>query len=243
MARLALPVGDVLAHQVFAGDAEIDAALRRVSPGDLGRRQEGDLDVVAALDAGAVAAVVAGQLTASPALASTSSAWSLQPALGGNGEGDGHADAPPVSASMRSSQTEKPTPGIGVLRAEQRQQPVVAAAAGERARGVADRDLEDEPGVVVERAAEGGVVADGGGRQAFGLRPPSTRARKTGERGAERQAGGLREILKRRRRPVERHVDGEELFERRERLGRQPDAAQFGLFDQPPRDLLRRAAG
>ena len=67
---------------------------------------------------------------------------------------------------MRSSQTEKPTPGIGFLRAEQRQQPVVAAAAGQRPLAHRRRDLEDQAGVIVERAAEGGVVADRVDRQA-----------------------------------------------------------------------------
>ena len=33
---------------------------------------------------------------------------------------------------MRSSQTEKPTPAIGCRGAEQREQPVIAAAAGQR---------------------------------------------------------------------------------------------------------------
>ena len=62
---LALPVGDVLAQQVLAGDAEVDAALADLAC-DLGGRQEGDLDVVATLDAGAVFSVVAGQADGEP---------------------------------------------------------------------------------------------------------------------------------------------------------------------------------
>ncbi len=107
---------------------------------------------------------------------------------------------PSVAASIRSSQTEKPTPGIGVG-AEQGQQPVVAAAADQRAslgfRGaVAGADLEDEAGVVVERAAEGGVVGDTIARQAvpgdgFGA------GREQVERRAQRNAGRRREARQR----------------------------------------------
>ena len=132
ISALRLPVGEVLAHQVLAGDAEIDAALAEFA-GDLGGRQERHLDIVAALDAGAVFAVVAGQADGKAGARQHVERLLLQPALRRDGEGDGHRAAP-RSASMRSSQTEKPTPGIGVLRAEQRQQPVVAAAAGQRPR-------------------------------------------------------------------------------------------------------------
>ena len=64
---LLLPVGDVLAQQILAGDAEIDAALADLAC-NLGGRQEGDLDVVASLDAGAVFSVVAGQADGEPGL-------------------------------------------------------------------------------------------------------------------------------------------------------------------------------
>ena len=58
-------VGNVLAQQILAGDAEVDIALADLA-GDLRGRQEGDLDVVAALDAGPVFAVVIRQADGKP---------------------------------------------------------------------------------------------------------------------------------------------------------------------------------
>ena len=82
ISALLVPVGEVLAHQVLAGDAEIDVALADLA-GDLGGRQEGDLDVVAALDAGAIVAVVAGQADGEAGLGQHLERLLLQPALGG----------------------------------------------------------------------------------------------------------------------------------------------------------------
>ncbi len=110
---LLLPVGDVLAQKILAGDAEVDAALADLA-GDFGGGEEGDLDVGATLDAGAVFSVVAGQADGEPGPGERLERLVLEAALRGDGERDGHA-APPLSCSMRSSQTEKPTPGIGVL--------------------------------------------------------------------------------------------------------------------------------
>ena len=66
----------------------------------------------------------------------------------------------PSRVSIRSSQSAKPTAGIWSFGAEQRQQPVETAAAGEHRRRSFHRHLEDEAGVIVERTAEGGAIVD-----------------------------------------------------------------------------------
>src|SRR5690606_8877715 len=48
-------------------------------------------------------------------------------------------------------------PRDGLLRTEHREQPVVAAAAGQRSRRTRQRELEDEARIIVELSAEGGV--------------------------------------------------------------------------------------
>ena len=124
-----------LAHQILAGDAEIDAPLPS-SPAISEADRKATSIFVAALDARRdICASSVGRLTGKPACASSSSACSFRRPFDGSGEGDRVAHATsPAMASMRSSQTEKPTPGTGALRAEHGQQPVVAAAAGQRAR-------------------------------------------------------------------------------------------------------------
>ena len=102
----------VFTHQILAGDAEIDRALADLAS-NLGSRQEHHFDIVQALDAGVVLALVAGQADGEPCLGQHVQRLFLEPAFRRNCQRD-HG---PVSrnASMRSSQTEKPTPGIGVF--------------------------------------------------------------------------------------------------------------------------------
>src|SRR5690606_2150963 len=104
-----LPVGDCLAHQILAGDAKVDAALAELAR-DLRRRQESDLDVIAALDPGAVAAFVVGLDDGEAGAGQRFQRLVLEATLGGQRDGDRHAAS---SMPIRSSQTEKPTPGIG----------------------------------------------------------------------------------------------------------------------------------
>ena len=106
-----LPVGPALAQKILAGNAEVDIALAEFA-GDFGGREEGHLDVVASGDAGAVFALVAWQADRQAGRCQHFQRLLAQPALRRNGERDAHRPAS-RSASMRSSQTEKPTPAIG----------------------------------------------------------------------------------------------------------------------------------
>src|SRR5690606_5935269 len=87
------PVGDVLAQQILAGDAEVDTALADLAR-YFGGRQERDLDVVAPLDAGAVFPVVAGQADGQSGPGQRLQRLILEAAFRGEGEGDGHGRAP-----------------------------------------------------------------------------------------------------------------------------------------------------
>src|SRR5690606_30609801 len=131
--------------------------------------------------------------------------------------------------------------GDWLLRAEHGEQAIVAAAADQRA-PVARGDLEDEAGVVVERAAEGGVVDDQPLRQL--MRGDRRRAgAEQLHRRAQRHAGVLREGFERVGRLLQRRADGEEGLQRVERFLRQAHAAQLLLFGETLGDFLRRAAG
>lgn len=107
----AFPVGQVLAHQILAGDAEVDAAAA-----DLARNLRGghehDLDIGAPADMGMVTAVVFRQADGKPGPRQYLQRLFLQPPLGGDGQRHAHARAS-LSDSTRSSHTEKPTPGMG----------------------------------------------------------------------------------------------------------------------------------
>ncbi len=87
-----------------------------------------------AFDAAAIAARRRRHARSSGRRARRAPGLVLQPALGGQREGERHARALASELAMRSSQSEKPTAGIGFAGAEQGQQPVVAAAAGQRPR-------------------------------------------------------------------------------------------------------------
>ena len=106
-------VRDHLAHQVLAGDAEMDRARRELR-GDFGGRQIRDLDAVEAGDRAAIIARAARLDESSPARAKKRFGVLLQPALGRHREDEAARSCArlPRSAS-RSSQTAKPTAGIG----------------------------------------------------------------------------------------------------------------------------------
>ncbi len=109
-------VRDALAHQVLAGDAEMDRAARQLR-GDLAGREIGDLDIVEAGDGAAIIARAARLRRASgPARAKKASAFSCRRPLEGTAtnEGRGHARSCAPATPLRSgasTQTEKPTAG------------------------------------------------------------------------------------------------------------------------------------
>ena len=88
-------VGDLLAHQVLAGDAEMHGAGRELR-GDFGGRQIGDLDAVEAGDGAAIVARAARLDQIEPRAREEGFGVFLQPALGRHGEHQRRAhDAPP----------------------------------------------------------------------------------------------------------------------------------------------------
>ena len=61
----------------------------------------------------------------------------------------------------------KPTAGSGARRAEHFKHAIVAAAADQRRVDALSANLENEPGVVVERPTEARLETDVGGRDAW----------------------------------------------------------------------------
>ena len=110
-AEFGLPVGfrQVLADEIFAGDTEIHRADADLA-GDLGGGEEGDLDIVDAFDPAAIGSVVADGDDLHAGAIENRRSIVLHPALGGQRYGD-HANSP-LTVSIRSSQSEKPTAGI-----------------------------------------------------------------------------------------------------------------------------------
>ena len=96
-------VGDVLAHEIFAGDADVraPAAQRR---DDLGRGDECDVDAVDAFDLAAIAAVVADLAQLQPRLTEELGRLLHQPSLRRHGEcqARAHRLLPRTTASRRS---------------------------------------------------------------------------------------------------------------------------------------------
>ena len=159
---LLVGVGDHLAHQILAGDAEMHRALRQ-QVGDLGGREVGDLDAGKVGDGAAIVARAARLDQLEPGAREEGFGVFLQPALGRHGDDERRRScARSRNAASRSIQTAKPTAGIALGAAEPREQPVIAPAgdelAGGRRAGIVQ--LEHEAGVVVEPAAEGGREAD-----------------------------------------------------------------------------------
>ena len=104
-------IRDLLAHQVLAGDAEMRRAAGQLAD-DLGGREEGDLDVGHAGERAAIIAGAAGLGEDEAGAGEERGGVLLQAPLGGNGQDErriGHQGLP----TMRSSQKEQPTAGIG----------------------------------------------------------------------------------------------------------------------------------
>src|SRR5690606_23113691 len=126
-----------------------------------------------------------------------SRSWPVSPQAGDPVEPEGKADA-----------------GNGRLRAEQRQEPVVAAAADERLARAPGRNLENEAGIIVERPAEPRIVGRRAGVDAVAGDRLGARGKRV-ERLVEQDAG----LCGKAGEPVgglaQRRLDGEEFAERR----------------------------
>ena len=109
---LPVGVGDHLAHQILAGDAEMDGALRELR-GDFRRRQIGDLDAVKSGDGAAVVARSARLDELKPGARKEGLGVLLQAAFRGDGEKKRGAHAAPPQAASSSIEAAKPTAGIG----------------------------------------------------------------------------------------------------------------------------------
>ncbi|MNZ89671.1 hypothetical protein D3C78_1086050 [compost metagenome] len=108
--HLRIGIGQSLAHKVLTRHAEIHRARADLA-GDLGGRQIGDLDIVPSFDTAAIGAVIADCRDLQSGAFQNGGSVFLHPALGGQCDGD-HGLSLPRTASMRSSQSEKPTAGI-----------------------------------------------------------------------------------------------------------------------------------
>ena len=229
-------VGDHLAHQVFAGEAEMHRALRQQLD-DLGGREIGHLDAGKVGDGAAIVARAARLDELEPGAREEGFRVLLQPALGRHRDDERRAHVPPRNAASRSIQTAKPTAGIALGAAEPREQPVIASAGDQRPGVACGRivQLEHEAGVVVEAAAEGGGELDAADVDA-------ARGQKAGaaleqiERGIERDLGVAGKGAQLGRGLVGIAADGEEFLDQRARLPR-----QRGL--RPERRLLEKAIG
>ncbi len=112
--HLGVGIGHLLAHEVFAGDAEMHRALRQQQR-DFRSRQVGDLDAAHALDRAAIVAFAARLDELEPGAREERVGVLLQPALGGHRDDEGAAHDGLPQAARRSIQTPNPTAGIGVV--------------------------------------------------------------------------------------------------------------------------------
>ena len=101
------PVGHFLAHEILAGDAEMQAAGGEFA-GDLAGREQHELDAVDAAHGAAVFAARAGAGDLDAARTEPGDGVVLEPALGGHAEGEGHGAASPA-ASRASGRMMPPT--------------------------------------------------------------------------------------------------------------------------------------
>ena len=113
-------VGDLLAHQILTGDAEMGGAGRELRD-DLRGREIGDLGPAEPGNLTAVFALATRLHEGEAGAAEERSSVLLQPSLGGHGEdqrrviglGLSHRPAHALPPARRSSQSEAPTAGTG----------------------------------------------------------------------------------------------------------------------------------
>ena len=106
--ELGLDVGDMLAHEILAGHADMRRPRGQL-PDDLGRGQEGDLHPVEPRDGAAIIAHAAPLHDLQPRAREIFVGVFLQAPLRGHGNGERHGAASTVS---RSSQIAAPTAGV-----------------------------------------------------------------------------------------------------------------------------------
>ena len=114
-------VGDGLAHQVLAGDAEMNCAARKLRS-DFACGKIGDLDIVVAHHRAAILAGATRFGERKPGMGEKPFGVFLQAPLRGDRKNErrAHGLLPPLAAGARaiwvtvSTHTEKPTAGIGV---------------------------------------------------------------------------------------------------------------------------------
>jgi len=109
---LGIDIGNHLAQQIFAGDAEMDGTLRE-QLGDLGGRKIGDFDARQVRDSAAIVARAARLDERETGTREERFGVFLQPSFGRHGDDEGGAHAPLPQTARRSIQTAKPTAGIG----------------------------------------------------------------------------------------------------------------------------------
>ncbi len=107
-----IDIGDHLAHQILAGDAEMDRALRQLRR-DFRCGQISDLDAVDAGNGAAIIARAARLDEFEPRAREEGFGVLLQPAFRRHGEDERRAHGAPPHAASRSIQAAKPTAGIG----------------------------------------------------------------------------------------------------------------------------------
>src|SRR5262249_25900271 len=112
-------IGNGIANQVLAGYAEMHRAARELR-GDLAGGEIGDLDIVEAHDGAAIFAGAPRYCDPKAGASEKRFLIFLQPSLGRNGQNEGRAHGllPPgrragLMLVSASTQTEKPTAGIG----------------------------------------------------------------------------------------------------------------------------------
>ena len=129
-ARRCVGVGDLLAHEVLAGDAEMRGAGGELAD-DLGRREKGDLDARQPGDGAAIVARAAPLHEFEPGAGEERRGVLLQPPLRGHGEDQrrlavsfglgGHARSPAIG--RRSIQIAAPTAGMSLAAPSRRARP------------------------------------------------------------------------------------------------------------------------
>ena len=231
-------VGDHLAQQILAGDAEMDRALRQRA-GDLAGREIGDLDAGQSGDRAAIVARAARLDQRQAGAGEERLGVLLQPALGRHGDDERRAHGCASAVGDALDPDRKADRGDRRLGAEPGEQFVVAAAGDQRPvrRGRRIVQLEHEAGVVVEAAAIGGREADAADIDA-------ARGEKAGaafeqiERRLDAKTGRAGERAQFGRGLVGIAGDGEEFFDQRPRRA----AAAWSRRRAPPvRGSARRS--
>ncbi len=151
----AVDIGQRLADQIFAGHAELHAAgLELVH--DLGRRGVDHLDAVETVERAAIAPLMARAAQRQAGALEQGGGLVLQSALGGHGDRElgGHHRSSPRGGEQALGVDGRADGRHLSRRAEMDEQTVIAAAAGDGLVDALGFDLEHQPRVIFEVAAE-----------------------------------------------------------------------------------------